>query len=214
MRAYLAAVLVIALTNCVPEATEPAAEHDSPAEQLAALGKRAKAAHPQIEIKGAVTGTDVHFVAQYAPARGTLTYELTNAKNWERLVVSPKDAIRSTPGNPDLKINRESVMPNGKDWPYASRMVAPFLDAIDGYAATIHSFHIATTTPPAKIEGADALTWFRLTLNENTAHDLLLLEFSKVSELKIGVDPKTGLLKSLYSLPNRGTPTPTEIRSQ
>ncbi len=216
MRA-LAALLSLALCSCLPETGSELGESEatpSPAEQLAAFGKMASTAHGAIEIRGGMPGSDVRFVAQYAPAKQTLIYELTTPEKTERIVVSPEDAILSVSGAADLEVNRDSFMPNGKDWPYGSRMVAPFLDAIDGYAATLHSFHINAATPPADVEGADSLTWFGLTLNRDNAHDLLFLESSKVSELKIGVDPKSGLLKSLHSLPKDGAPTPTEIRAE
>ena len=209
--------LALVLAGCEPEVSPPSTAtggEPSPAEQLAALGKLARSAHPQIEIRGGVTGTDIHFAAQYAPAKNTLTYELTNPQGAERIVVDPEGAMRSTSGGPDLEVNRESFMPNGKDWPYGSRMAAPFLDAIDGYAATIHSFHIEAATPPDGIEGGASLAWFDLKLNRDNAHDLLLLEFSKVSSLKIGVDRESGLLRSLVSLPGNGEPIPTEIRAE
>mgnify|MGYP001824282975 CR=1 FL=1 len=212
MRA-LATLLAILLSACRPEPAEPTVER-TPAERLAALGEIASSTHQPIEIAGRVTGTGVHFFAQYDPANETLIYELKTPQGTERIVVDPESAIRSAPGGSDLAVNRESVMPNGKNWPYGCRMAAPFLDAIDGYAATIHSFHIEAATPPEGAEGVDSLAWFELRLNRDKADDLLLLEFSKVSELKIGVDQKSGRLKSLISMPEKGEPTPTEIRAE
>lgn len=209
--------LTVCLAGCAPDGSPPspvAGGDAAPAEQLAALGKLARSKHQQIELKGGVAGTDIHFAAQYAPAKNTLIYQLTTPQGSERIVVDPEGAMRSTPDGPDLGVNRESFMPNGKDWPYGSRMAAPFLDAIDGYAATIHSFHIEAANPPDGIEGAALLAWFDLKLNRENAHDLLLLEFSKVSSLKMGVDPASGLLQSLVSLPAKGDPIPTEIRAE
>ena len=217
MRAAVALIaLTLVLVGCEPEISSPlpaAGGGRSPANQLAELGKLARSAHQQIEIKGGVTGSEVHFVAQYSPAKEILIYELTTPQGNERVVVDPGGAIRSTTGGPDLEVNREAFMPNRKDWPYGSRMAAPFLDAIDGYAATLHSFHIEAASPPNGVEGAGSLSWFELELNRDQAHDLLLLEFSKVRGLKIGVDPKTGLLRSVYSLPSDPEQL-TEIRSE
>ena len=219
MRA-LAAILAVplALASCDPEiedASEKTGE-PTPTERLAALGKIAASENPEIEVRGELIvpdGTASQFSASYAPKKGTLTYTLDRGDLQERFVVSPDSATLSREGKPDQEVNRASVMLNGKDWPYASRMAAPFLDAIDGYSATRHSFHITSTAPPAQVRDGDALVWFQLELNEATAHDLLLFEFSKVTELKIGVDPETGLLKSLVSKPSDPALPAAEIRA-
>ena len=207
---FLVPLLALVLYSC--ETEEPVGNTPSAAQQLAELGKKAAGAHPEIRIEGSMGKAS--FSADYAPKKKTLIYELNNGAQSERFVVSPDEAIYSTTGKPDRKINRDSVMPNGKDWPYASRMAAPFLDAIDGYAATLHSFVIEATDPPAEVSDADSLSWFSLMPNKNTIHDLLLLEFSKVRELKIGVDPQTGLLKSLFSCPSKPDHPTAEIRSK
>ena len=211
----LLSVLALALAGCeTEELIDHPAKQANPtaADRLAELGQIAAAANAEISVEG-VMG-DSRFSADYAPQEATLVYELRSGAATERFVVSPTEAIFSTSGKPDRKINRESVMLNGKDWPYASRMAAPFLDAIDGYSATIHSFLIEASNPPAEVQGGADLSWFSLIPNRDQIHDLMLLEFSKVSELKLGVDPETGLLKSLFTRPSNPDHPPAEIRSE
>ena len=205
----LAPALVAIFVGCE---TEDLQTPPTPAEQLAELGRKAVRANPQITIRGAMGTT--RFTASYSPKEGKLDYELENDNQTERFVVTPERAIYSATGKSDRRINRDSVMPNGKDWPYASRMAAPFLDAIDGYAATLHSFEIKKTDPPTEVADGNGLTWFALAPDEENIHDLMLLEFSKVSELKIGVDPHTGLLQSLFTRPRNPSLSTSEIRSK
>ena len=218
MRATAAILaLPLALAACDPEPGEEVGESKKPvaAERLAALGEIASGNHTEIEVRGELLtseGVVSEFSAAYSPDGGTLTYTLARGGGQEKFVVDREGATLSRDGKPNQEVNRGSVMPNGKDWPYASRMAAPFLDAIDGYAATLHSFLIEAAEP-AQVEDADTLTWFKLELNRETAHDLLLFEFSKVSELKIGVDPETGLLRSLVSKPSDPAIPAAEIRA-
>ena len=198
-----AAILVLPLVGCLSEHEQqgdPPESRPSAAEQLAALGKVAAEAHDAIKVEGVMDGS-ASFVAEYAPDKQSFVYELNIGDKTERFVVSPDEAIYSATGKSDQKVNRESVMPNGKDWPYASRMAAPFLDAIDGYSATLHSFHIEQIDPPesAQRSDTDQYSWFSLQANRANIHDLLFMEISKASEVKIGVDAKTGLLKCLQS---------------
>lgn len=215
---YLAATLALALlTSCEPE---PVREDDplAAARELAEFGKLASRQHPELALtgrlltKGRTGPPELTFEASYVPGKQTLIYQLNNGENTERFVVGPESAVFSRKGEPDQPVNRDSVMPNGKDWPYASRLVAPFLDAIDGYAATLHSFKIHPADPPAGIGNADQLRWFQLEIDKQNAHDLLLFEFNKVTELKIGIDPASGLLKSVVSLHKDPAIPQTEIR--
>jgi len=219
----LAAILCLTLGSCLPEKAADQGQ-PSPTEQLAALGKLAASRNPQLRVLGesyplgTATTTSpadtVTFEASYTPQRQTLVYQLNRGGMIERFVVDPESAVFSRDGQPDQQVNRDSVMPNGKDWPYASRMVAPFLDAADGYAATLISFKVKNADPPAMVKDADGLTWFQLELNQESAHDLLLLEFSKVAELKIGIDPASGLLKSVVAKHKDANLPTTEIRSR
>lgn len=213
-RLLIATSFAIVLCSCEPESLlEETNQETSAAEQLAALGKRASTGHPEIRIEGFL-GEQARFTADYAPQKKTLIYELKIGEKTERFVVSPDEAVYSVTGKPDRKVNRDATMPNGKDWPYAIRMAAPFLDAIDGYTATLNSYRVENTNPPEKLEEAPSLTWFRLTPERDQIHDLMFMEFSKVSALMIGVDPKSGLLRSLYSVPKKLDQGPTEIRSK
>ena len=143
----LALLLAISLlTGCDIPPQTPTPE--TAAEELAQLGALAKSKHQQIHIEGGITGSEVSFKADYAPEKNTLDYQLTTPDQTEHIQVTEKEATRSTAEGTTQKVNRESFMPNGKDWPYGSRMVAPFLDAIDAYSATIHSFHITNTEAP------------------------------------------------------------------
>ena len=215
MRLLLPGLLTLILAGCTPDEIperEPQSDASPPsaAERLAELGRLASDRFPSIRITGSMG--DATFAADYAPEKETLDYELKIGGKMERITVSPGSAIFSKEGSPDRQIDRENAIPNGKDWPYTIRMAAPFLDAIDGYAATQHSFHIAEAEAPAGIEGGDSLEWFKLTSNRDHIHDLMFLELSKVSLLRIGIDPNTGLTRSLHSTPSSETEEPAEIR--
>jgi hypothetical protein len=198
----LAAILAISLTSCVPDHadTEPEKEQLSPAEELAKLGKIAADANSEIRVEGTIDDTAT-FTADYSPEKQTLIYELKTGDTIERFAVSPVEAIYSKTGRSDQLVNRDAVFPNGKDWPYASRMAAPFLDAINGYSATLHSFYIDSVEASAIDENENArdLIWFKLRPNKDTIHDLLFMEVSKASEILMGLDPKTGLLRCVRS---------------